>query len=276
MSPTTAPSRTRFRTHQGPVPAGISSPLFRKLVSEWINLNADPTIAAATRRLGQQQPALAAYNTPGEIVDAIDAGDIATADAMLVALLTLFQDGHQLAGRILLQQFLPLVASISYGTKRGTEAQWTEDRRHIAIAELWNVAATVDIDRYRGRVLVDIHWRLRRHFLKATNDSTREIPCGDAGDILDHDTSAHYHDDDEPLISDSYRLAPILAWAQASGLITQADADLLTTIYIDGNRINKTAAQMGLKPTNVSQRCHRAVKRIRDHIDQIPTPAAIA
>ncbi len=194
---------------------------------------------------------------------------------MLVALLTLFQDGHQLAGRILLQQFLPLVASISRGPKRGTEAQWTEDRRHIAIAELWNVAATVDIDRYRGRVLSDIYWRLRRHFLKAT-DSTREIPCGDAGDILDHDTSARHHGDEEPLISDSYRLAPILSWAQTSGLITQAEAGLLTTIYIDGNRISKTAAQMGLKPATVSQRCHRAVQRIRDHIDQIPTPAAIA
>jgi|LSQX01.1.fsa_nt_gb hypothetical protein len=283
MTPDTTTKRSKFRTHQGPTPP-IASPLFRKLVGEWISLNTDPTATAEIHRMGQKQPILANLNTPGEIVDAIDAADQDTTDAMLAALLLLFQNGHHLAGRLVLHQFLPLIASLTYTRQQGSRTEWAEDRRHIAIAEFWTVATEVNPE--SDHVVCDIYWRLRRACNKAFIN-TPEIPAGDASDILKLRGNAdlnlplarpsHQADEDDiPLRSDSYRLAPILNWARNAGLITQAEADLLTTIYIDGNRVKNTAAEMGLNPNNVSQRCRRAVKRIRDHAEQIPTPAAIA
>lgn len=272
MTPVTAPSQ--FRTHQGPVPAAITSPLFRKLVSEWIDLNADPNTASTIRRFGKQQPILANYNSPGQIVDAIDSSDWDTIDALLGALLRLFQDGHQLAGRILLQQFLPLVSAITRPPQSRNEARWIEDRRHIAIAELWNLAGTMDIDHYAGHLLGDIRWLLRRRFAATAHVDTREVPFGDAADVVDPTTPAA--ESTAPLRSDHYRLDAVLSWAHNNGIITQAEVELLTTIYIAGNRCDHIAAQMGLKPAAVSQRCHRAVKRIQAHAEQIPAPAAIA
>jgi len=271
MPPTTTTPR-KFRTHPGDNPVNTKSPLFDKLCGEWVSLNTDPNTTNATRRLGQKQPALAEHNTPGDIVDAIDAADHLEAEIMISALLESFQDGDQIAGRILLQQFLPFVASITRAPRLGSDTQWIEDRRHIAIAELWHLAATIDIDHYRGRIVCTFTWRLR-HRAASTAADGRQIPWGDSSDF---DIITETTNEEEPLLSEQYRLAPVLAWAHSQNIITQPEVEMLTIIYIEGNRTDHVAAQMGLKPATVSQRCHRAVKRIQAHVDQIPEPAAIA
>lgn len=265
--------RTQFRTHDGTTPGELTSPLFRKLISEWVDLNTAETTSATMRQLGKRQPILAAYKTPGEIVDAIDTANHSTREDMLAALLRLFQDGHQLAGRILLHQFLPLISAITKTRSEGTETHWIEDRRHIAVAEFWHLTSTLDIDYYAGHLLGDISWMLRRRFTKLTNEDARQIPHGDIGDIIDANTATT---ETEPLKSDHYNLRAILDWAQNTAIITEADSKLLTTIYIDGNRFTQTAQTMGVKPTTLSQRAHRAIQKIRDNVEEIPEPTTAA
>ena len=272
MTPATTTKRNHFRIHQGPTPTGIASALFAKLVAEWTQINDDPATTKAIQRFGKQHPDIAGYHTPGEIVDAIDAADKEATEDMLAALLRLFQDGHQLAGRILLQQFLPLVASITQAPRAGADTHWIEDRRHIAIAEFWHLAGTIDIDYYCGHLIGGLAWMLRRRFTKLANEDERQIPIENITDIIDTTTDC----DDEPTRSDHYRLYDILTWAYGAGIISQADCEILTTVYIDGKRMVQLAEEMDVKVTAIRQRCHRATQRIRNHIDQIPAPAAIA
>lgn len=272
MSPATTATRTQhFRIHHGPTPTTITSPLFRKLITEWIQINADPSTIATIQRLGKQQTSLANYNTPGEIVDAIDTSDKETIEEMLTALLILFQAGHQIAGRILLQQFLPLIATVTRPPRQGAETHWIEDRRHIAVAEFWNLTATINVTNHTDHIIGTLAWTLRRRFTTITNDDSRHIAVEHVEDILDTD-----YPEDTPPKSDYYKLDDILTWAQTNEIITQAEKDLLTAIYIDGNRTTQIASTMGIKSATIRQRCHRAVQRIRDNASNIPAPAAIA
>ena len=98
-----------FRQHDV-APADVVSPLYRQLTQEWAELHVTPSTPATVRRWGRAEKALAGFAMPGQIVDAIDAAGHDRTNELLLALIRLFQRGHQLAGRVVLQALLPKLA----------------------------------------------------------------------------------------------------------------------------------------------------------------------
>jgi hypothetical protein len=95
------------------------------------------------------------FSLPGQIVDAIDAAGHDRTNELLLALIRLFQNGHQLAGRVVLQALLPKLAKTAThagGMCTSSSDTWAEDRRHITIAEFWDVMADYPVHRRTSSV----------------------------------------------------------------------------------------------------------------------------
>ena len=138
MTSTLNAPRSAFRAHHAR-PAQVASPLFSQLIDEWIGLNQTRSTISELDRWAVLEPVLAGYSWPADIVDAIDAAENTVKDTMLLALLRLAQTGHQLAGRILLQQMLPSIGKLTKTSpsQPNSDNRWAEDRRHIAVASLF-------------------------------------------------------------------------------------------------------------------------------------------
>src|SRR5690606_29733033 len=100
-----------FRQHDA-APA-VASTIYLQLTQDWSHLHSLPSTSATVRRWGRCEPALAGLERPGDVVDEIDRSDTERANELLLALLRLFQSNQQLAGRTLLQAFMPKLAKIA-------------------------------------------------------------------------------------------------------------------------------------------------------------------
>ena len=148
-----------FRQHHR-APEGVRSPVYRQMTTEWADLHQLAATLTIVRRWGRVEPALAEFASPGEIVDAIDTGDPETKDELLIALVRLFQNGQQLAGRTVLQALLPKLARMaghtSFALSTASDDTWAEDRRCITIAEFWDVLTTYPTQRRPRRVAANL------------------------------------------------------------------------------------------------------------------------
>jgi len=259
-----------FRAHED-IPSGVASPLFRRLIAEWVDLHTLPSTATTLRSLAQAEPVLSGCEHPADVLAAIDAADPAHADALLLALVRLAQDGHALAGRIALQAILPKLSAIAVRTRpTGTENTMVEDRRHAAVAEAWTVITTYPAAArphgVAGNLTLDTLNRVTIRTRDRCRSVDREIPS-DPATLPD---GAY----DQPLVGDltpDADLAELLGWALHRGVLTPQDAQLLRLVYTPdpdggGARSDAAARRLGLTPATVRQRCARARRRLIDAV----------
>lgn len=258
MTSTLRAPRSAFRAHHAR-PAQVTSPLFSQLIDEWISLNQSRHAAGELERWARIEPVLAGYTWPADIVDAIDAAETTVKDVMLVALLRLAQSGHQLAGRILLQQMLPSIGKLTKTSpsQPTSDNRWAEDRRHIAVAEFWDLISTLNLDRHDHGIATTLHMRMvSRIFGRRSPHQT--LPVGDADDVW---TAAAPGPLDHPE-PDSPTLTEVLQWGVRTQVITDNEAELLTHIYIGEHTAVEAAAWFGLSHAQTRQRCSRATRRL--------------
>jgi len=255
-----------FRQHHQ-VPARVESALFRQLIGEWVNLNALSSSAAAILKWGRLEPALAGYHSPGDLVDAVDAATPDGKDEILGALIRLFQAGHQLAGRVVLQSMLIKLGRITLRT-RGTSSDnaWAEDRRHIAVAEFWDVLSGYPIARRPHKIAANLALDTLHRLTGETRgqqparplDPT-ELPEEHSGRLM---AAARIQPGRVGLSVDD-DLVQVVTWAVSRDVITREDAELLVQVYLPQPGTSGTAtaaAQLGLSDAAVRQRCSRARK----------------
>lgn len=254
-----------FREHHARTKP-VASKLFQLLIDEWIDLNADPHTQQALGRLARLEPVLADKPRPCDVVDAIDAADDDAKAEMVTALLRLVQAGHQIAGRILLQQMLPLIGKFTRTPKsRARDAEsnrWPEDRRHIAVAEFWDLINTIDLDR-STRPIGTLSWALYyRLNTRPYEGQPTVFPVGDPQDLLRYATPISNAEQDSPHAEDHFTLTQVLEWAVDGEIISSLDAQLLTHIYIDGHTALQAAERFQLGYDQTRTHCSRAKRRI--------------
>jgi len=260
---------TVFRQHdQAPTMRGV----FGDLCREWAELNARD-LGTTMRRWGRLQPTLAGHTRPADAIDAIDAGDNQTKDALLLALLTLFQDGHQLAGRVVLQAMLPRLTTLARSV-RTTDSDWRihtsdqwVDRHHVVVAEFWTVMGDYPTSRRPRKVAANLSYETLRAI---TPHAVPELPIDsvEVEHLAEHEPDAQAHDSD---------LHTVVQWAVARQVITDDEGHLLRTVYSDqaghwGAYGYSTAArQLGVSEATTRKRCSRVVRRlttaVRDQLE---------
>jgi hypothetical protein len=257
-------SISAFRHHDY-MPARVASPLYRQLIQEWIHINTLQPVTVTVARWGRIEPALAGHARPADLVDAVDRAAPDVQDAMLLALIRLTQTGHQLAGRVVLQLMLPKLGRMTNRTSATTsDNAWSEDRRHIAVAEFWASVATYPVGRRARKVAANLALETLHRMTTATRRPRPDLPVDqdDLHQVLPTTPSAAHDGPADELTTDS-DLVHVISWAVSVGVITDADGRLLELVYSSDRGGGDAAAdQYGLTAAAVRQRCSRARRRL--------------
>lgn len=256
-----------FRQHWD-APEGITSPLYRQLTQEWARLHDTPSTTLSVRRWGRIEPALAGYHQPGQIVDAIDAADHDRTNELLLALTRLFQSGHHLAGRIVLQALLPKLSKLAEhadGMCTASRETWDEDRRHITIAEFWDVMAHYPVERRTRAVAANLAFETL-HRITGARKPPPEIPVDFHADPVESASLVAIDSDPFNEITTDDDLLHIITWGIQREVITSAEAQLLITVYSTqkgaGFGFTIAAEQLDLSAAAVRQRCSRTTRKL--------------
>jgi hypothetical protein len=277
-----------FRQHDV-APDGVVVALYRQLTQEWAQLHSLTSTRTQVRRWGRNEPALAGFTRPGDVVDAIDAGDHDRKNELLIALIRLFQEGQQLPGRIVLQALLPRLSRIgtSPGLSTSSSDAGLDDRRHVVLAEFWDVMSGYPVDRRPTRVAANLTLDTL-HRVSGARRRPDEIPVDPAdfaiNSALDTALTSSLSLDrgvetqaleavDEDLRPDA-DLRQVITWGIHRNVITVDEAQLLTVSYLPGMGsptpsvsssgcgFAAAAAELGCTQAAVRQRCSRAARKL--------------
>lgn len=281
---------TTFRQHDE-VPSGVSSALYRQLLQEWVTLNANPTARVSLRRWARSQPVLAGLERPGDVVDAIDEADHGRTDELLGALLALLRDGHQLAGRVLLQAMLPKLLRLASSTNRRSAFPCLEDQRAAAVAEFWGVATTYPLERRPARIAANLAMDTLSRLHKGSAPLEDATETWKVAALIEEQEGTGTDDQKQSAVTghltSAEDLVQVVTWGVSHNAITAAEATLIGAVY--GARSGShgaygyaaAAAALDITQEAARARCSRAVRKLTaaardDLITGAPAPARAA
>jgi len=259
-----------FRHHDH-VPPEITSPYYARLILEWVDLNASSRAASAVRNWALREPALAGCERPGDVVDRIDAAPSGGKDAILLALIRLTQGRDQLAGRVVLQAMLPKVGRLTNRTRHtDSDDAWIEDRRHIAVAQMWQVIAAYPTERRPRKVAANLALDTLHRITEGTRGARADIPL--TPEAVSDLVGAVFDEIVLPgELPETPDLDAVLRWALERRVLTRDDAALIAFVYLGrgapGSRSQEAARRLGLTPAAVRQRCSRIRGRLAAGLD---------
>lgn len=260
------PSTFRYHDQR---PPQVTSPLYSRLIDEWIGLNQLRSSQLAVRRWGRVEPALFGYARPADVVDAIDAAATSGQDRTLLALIRLTQAGHQLAGRVLLQAMLPKLGRIASRTGgTSSDSAWVEDRRHIVVAEFWDVLTHYPTGRRTAKVAANLALDTLH---RVTNPAGRE-PDRPVDPIQLQEPAEPSDGTEMPLpghLTIDAGLDEVIGWALGRHVISRDDARLLLQVYRPNPGplgTTEAAHELGCTTVAIRQRCSRARRALVDAV----------
>jgi hypothetical protein len=248
-------------------PASLPSRLNR----EWRELATAPAAAAALSRWAAADPALAEAGSLEALVRQISRAEPARRDPMLLALLALAQDGDRLAGRVVLQVMLPKAVRVAMSIVRRPDVGGDREEAYAtAVAALWQVIASYPIERRPRRVTANLALDTLAVVQRGHTGSSHfarvfpERPCADLRQVCE---PVHHDPEPDELAGPAdAELLMLLAWAVRTAVLPLDQARLLARAYgLDGQPTAgsaQVAAQYGLSPAALRQRCHRLARRL--------------
>lgn len=273
--------RTEFRCHYALPTTPPRSPLWRQLIAEWVQMHAVPSTAHTLHRWSVHHPVLARFSDPGALVDHVGATTDDDRDQLLCALVVLAQAGQAMAGRILLQVFLPKLDSLAWTTSHlddgltGTRDKIThntiEDQRHVVTATFWQVVMEFPIQRRTSKLISNISLDTLNRVTMPRRPRGLVTPTDDLGNHVDQirvDPAAQVT---ESIITADADLDTVLAWAVGREVLTADEARLLRARYDDQPGFPKTkevAAHLNCTPATLRQRSRRATTKLVNAIRQ--------
>lgn len=230
-----------------------------KLDCEW-PLLARREIAARLVGWRVEEPSLARFAGPSQLLVFLHAAPASETDAALLALLALAQR-DRLAGRTLLQVLLPALKTLSerivYPSCRREEV-W-----ELLLFHAWQTICSYPLTR-RRRVAANL-------VLQVLHETTRELES-----IHDFE---HDHEDVDQLAhvlrlhaTDNFASGEsVVADAVAAGAISASDGELILRTRVDGIRLRLLAAVHGVGYATLLKRRQRAEAALRKLLE----PAAV-
>ncbi|WP_432563934.1 hypothetical protein [Kineococcus sp. SYSU DK003] len=265
--------------------------LVRALNREWGQLCELPSSDQAVAQWAAPESALPPARSLAELVAAMDAAAPDKADAMLLALLALAQRGEQLAGRVLVHQFMGRAVRLAVNQVRVTGAESHEVEAQV-FAGLWQAVMDYPIGRRRQRVAANLalealrltqqHWvarwgqRREDHRSSAcTLPALREVqlPLDEFGDALSSQSS----EQTGPTSTEDVLL--LLTDAVAHAVISREEAQLLARAYAPTPGMSSHSAAIGadwgLTATAVRRRLSRLVSRLAQYVRELEAESRV-
>lgn len=265
--------------------------LTTQLDNEWVTLAAD-TPASTLERWGRNHPHLADLTTLDDIQARIDGnpGDYATRDGILLALIHLTQDGHQLAGRVLIHLLRRGLTRLVTTLPSSLDRTGPEPGEQI-LGTLWEIIATYPTATRPSRVAANMLMDTRKALIVGNRArvsspgilspaARTEIPAADTTQWQETTSSsaedAYFNPDPgDP----TQQLAALLTWATTNRIVTPDDARFLTDLCANpapGTHYayNTAAARHRHTYPAARKRASRLLNRIRDAHPQRALAAA--
>lgn len=232
---------TKLRSHTATTDEYMTSPTLLQLGEEWVEINLTPH----DRRIHSWGVLFEACFTAGDVVDLIDTSPTPVKDQLLYALV--IAPGY-LPRRILLQALLPKLTKMAAQRARARSSMF-EDTLQDLIGDFW--ASCQDYPRGSSRcVALNLIRPLRAaHYAP-------EIPFADVPNPSEDHRSAAVEDAGET------ELNMLFTKAIRTGMISDADVQLLTRVYIDEVPARAVATEIGISYASVRQRCTRIKQRL--------------
>ena len=213
-----------------------------QLDREW-NAIVDRTVAAALQRWQQREPVLRPFSGPRQLLRFLHAAEMPDTNEPLLALLELAAR-DRLAGRVVLQAFLPALKTMSQRIIH--PADRCDEVWELLFFFAWEAICGYPTATRRRSVAANL-------VLQVLHDTTRELR--NDKDVLTGRTAV--------ATGDSQAL--VLAAAN-SGVITHDDAELILRTRFDGERLRHVAEAERASYSALRMRRLRAEQRLRDHL----------
>ena len=257
-APAPAPGRNGDHAH--------STGIFGQLVDEWSRLCRLPSLGRQLRRWSTSEPVLAGLVSLQQLITRIDEGTRDEDDALLAALIRLAQAGQTMAGRVVLQAMLPKLIRFSHTTRPTRESAQAEDHRHVIVATFWTVLARYPIQRRPSRVAAGLALDTLHALTAETRSGIVELPmpAGAMEQVTEQaeEPAGAAHPGELGCDAD---LLEVIAWGLDAGVLSGEDVAVLCRVYLpaDGRPSSVAlAAELGLSPAALRQRCSRARRRL--------------
>jgi hypothetical protein len=240
--------------------------VFGLLNLEWATLRVDKDANRIAASWARTEPALAGLSTIALIEQAKTGPVDARVDGIIAALVRRANAtgaDAAIAARVVLQLMLPRTIKIARTHAWLIPDQ--DEREQQAVCCMY-IAIREHPPHITHHVPPYLAWRAHQTMRKAALPAVREHPVEDIDRVRACGA-------EPPVPNASEELAHVLAWAVAQRVISNGDADLLAARYGQDapqrsgswktiGDISAVAAQTGLSPDAVRQRCSRATRRL--------------
>lgn len=260
-----------FRRQDGDEPLQHHNPFLVGLADEWDALNASRSTLTTISRWAEQHPLMAQFTNPRQLLDYIDTSEHDAKDALLRMLLELFQDGSQIAGRILLQAMLPKLKKLATKHVFGADDFWTEDRLQTTISEFWYVIAHYPSDRrpvaIANGLSLDTLRRVRYGTGSGRIRTIDEVPMPgpDLDPLLDRGVYVAFDCRTAPIeLHPNLGIEQVAAWAVANEILSASEcAFMLAVLSAGGGQSGRKAVELtGLSHAAARQKFSRIRRRL--------------
>lgn len=237
---------------------------------EWQTSGEEPLGAWA------EVPALAPFATGEEVRSWASKQPSREVDAVLHALLCAHQQGHQAAGRIVLQMMLGKVTRIASSQPIDS----ADNRFDNAVAAMWEQISTLPVRHTSSlatrlalntvQSLADARRSEQERpvdYLEDTDVDAQDLlvtalgPCTETTDMVM--LMAHDIDPGDIQLSPSQLVETTLEWVQRNRILPADDIAMLRAIHCTDDTMATFAGTMGVAPATIRQRNRRAIQRVR-------------
>lgn len=233
---------------------GAEGTVIELLDREWVILVESAPAAAALRRWGSEEEALARFGCMAELVSYVECRTVGVvARDEVLGSLGARAGGDEMAARVLLQLLLPGAKALVARYRWSAES--VEELAAAVVADLYDRIRALPAGTRRRclapAVLLDVAKRMQRRVARARRREQVRL------DDIDPDEAPSY----EPERA-AQELAELLRWATAHGHLSAAEAELIRLTRVVEVPVAVLSATTGERPQTIRQRRLRAERAL--------------